>query len=157
VTGEIMEEVARFKGTAVVELLQNCVIFNDGIHEKVIGKDVRDDNTILLKHGEKMIFGKNRDKGIVLNGLSLKVVTIGQDGYTIDDILTHDAHEENPGLHLMLANMRYPKFPVALGVIRSVTAPTYEVRLKEQIEEVRSKSSIKCMDDLLRSGDTWEI
>lgn len=157
VTSEILEEVARFKGTAVVELLQNCVIFNDGVHEEVVGKDVRDDNTILLKHGEKMIFGKNRDKGIVLDGLSLKAVTVGQDGYTLDDILVHDAHQKNPMLHLMLVNMRYPEFPVALGVIRSVSAPTYERLMEQQIEEVRNTSPIKCMDDLLRSGDTWEV
>lgn len=157
VTGAIFQEAADFKGTSVVEILQNCVIFNDSIHENVIGKDVRDDNTILLKHGEKMIFGKNRDKGLICDGLKIKVITIGQDGYTMDDVLTHDAHEENPIMHLMLTNMRYPNFPVALGVIRSVSAPTYEQRLVDQIEEVKKHSKIKCMDDLLISGETWEV
>ncbi|ALO16577.1 2-oxoglutarate oxidoreductase subunit KorB [Salinivirga cyanobacteriivorans] len=157
VTTEIFEQAARFKGTSVVEILQNCVIFNDAIHEDIVSRDVRDDRTILLKHGEKMIFGKEKDKGLVRDGLKLKVVTIGKDGYTIEDILTHDAHEANPGMHLMLANMRYPDFPVALGVIRAVPAATYEERLDQQISEVQKQSKIKNMDDLMRTGDTWEV
>lgn len=154
---DIFEESARFKGTSVVEILQNCVIFNDAIHENIVNKNVRDDRTIYLKHGEKMIFGKEHDKGLVRDGLKLKVVTIGKDGYTIEDILTHDAHEYNPGMHLMLANMRYPEFPVALGIIRAVPAPTYEDLLDSQIEEVKKSSKIKNMDDLLRKGETWEV
>jgi 2-oxoglutarate ferredoxin oxidoreductase subunit beta len=154
---DIFEESARFKGTSVVEILQNCVIFNDGIHESVLNKNVRDDRTIYLKHGEKMIFGKNQDKGLVRDGLKLKVVTIGKDGYTLEDILTHDAHETNPGMHLMLANMRHPEFPVAMGVIRAVPTPTYEDLLDNQIEEVKRSSKIKNMDELLRAGETWTV
>jgi len=154
---DIFEESARFKGTSVVEVLQNCVIFNDGIHEKIVNKNVRDDRTIYLKHGEKMIFCKERDKGLVRDGLKLKVVTIGKDGYTIEDILTHDAHEANPGMHLMLANMRHPEYPVALGIIRAVPTATYEDLLDQQIEEVKSSSKIKNMDDLLHTGETWTV
>ncbi|MDA3866099.1 MAG: 2-oxoacid:ferredoxin oxidoreductase subunit beta [Salinivirgaceae bacterium] len=157
VTTEILDEAARFKGTSVVEILQNCVIFNDGIHEEVIGKNVREDRTIHLKHGEKILFGKEMNKGLIRDGLKMKVVTVGEDGYTLEDILTHDAYETNPGMHLMLANMKYPEFPVAIGIIRAVKSPTYEERLVKQIEEVQSESKIKCMDDLLNSGDTWEI
>ena len=154
---DIFEEAARFKGTSVVEILQNCVIFNDGIHEKIMNKNVREDRTIYLKHGEKMIFGKEQDKGLVRDGLKLKVVAIGRDGYTIEDILTHDAHESNPGMHLMLANMRYPEFPVAFGIIRAIPSPTYEDLLENQIQEVKSNSKIKNVDDLLRKGETWEV
>ena len=101
-------------------------IFNDGIHEKVTAKEVRDDRTLILKHGEPMIFGKNNDKGLILDGLKLKVVKLGEKGIREKDILVHDAAESNPGIHYMLANMRYPEYPVALGVIRSVPGPTYE-------------------------------
>jgi 2-oxoglutarate ferredoxin oxidoreductase subunit beta len=97
------------------------------------------------------------NKGLIRDGLKMKVVTVGEDGYTLEDILTHDAYETNPGMHLMLANMKYPEFPVAIGIIRAVKSPTYEERLVKQIEEVQSESKIKCMDDLLNSGDTWEI
>jgi 2-oxoglutarate/2-oxoacid ferredoxin oxidoreductase subunit beta len=154
---EIYLEAARHQGTSVVEVLQNCVIFNDGIHDEVLGKEVRDDRTIVLKHGEPMVFGKEKDKGLILDGLRLKVVRIGENGVTIDKLLVHDAHESNPGIQYMLANMKHPEYPVALGVIRAVPSYTYDQAVAHQIEQVKETSHIKCMDDLLNSGSTWEI
>lgn len=153
---QIYIEAARHKGASVIEVLQNCVIFNDGIHEKVTGKEVRDDRTLILKHGRPVIFGKDNDKGLILEGLKLKVVKIGENGITEKDILVHDAAEPNPGIQYMLANMKYPEYPVALGVIRAVPGPTYEKELENQIEQVKSKSKIKNMDDLLNSGSVWD-
>jgi 2-oxoglutarate/2-oxoacid ferredoxin oxidoreductase subunit beta len=92
--------------------------FNDGIHDEILDKEVRDDRTIVLRHGEPMIFGKEKNKGLLLDGLRLKVVTIGENGITADKLLIHDAQESNPGIQYMLANMKYPEYPVALGVIR---------------------------------------
>ena len=115
---QIYIEAAKHKGTSVIEVLQNCVIFNDAIHENVAGKEVRDDRTIVLKHGEPMVFGKDADKGLILDGLKLRVVKLGENGYNKSNILVHDVTEPNPGIHYMLANMRYPEYPVALGVIR---------------------------------------
>jgi 2-oxoglutarate ferredoxin oxidoreductase subunit beta len=137
--------------------MQNCVIFNDGIHDEVAGRDVRDERTIILKHGEPMIFGKNNEMGLVLEGLKLKVVKIGENGIKEKDLLVHDAHEANPGIQYMLANMRYPEYPVALGVIRSVEGHTYERDVEEQIQVIRSTAKIKCMDDLLVSGSIWKV
>ena len=154
---EVYKEAAGFKGTSVIEVLQNCVIFNDGIHNNITDKEVRDDRTITLHHGKPMIFGKENDKGIVLDGLKLKVVKLGENGITEKNILVHDAHEPNPGIHYMLAGMKYPEYPVALGVIRAVESQTYDEALTEQIEKVKVKSSIKCVDDLLHSGSTWEV
>ena len=154
---QIYTEAARHKGTSVVEVLQNCVIFNDGIHDTVADKEVRDDRTLILKHGQPMIFGKNNDKGLILDGLKLRVVKIGEDGITEKDIIVHDATEPNPGIQYMLANMRYPEFPVALGVIRSVEGVTYDSAMTEQISEIKKISKIKCMDDLLMSGSTWKV
>jgi 2-oxoglutarate/2-oxoacid ferredoxin oxidoreductase subunit beta len=154
---EVYTEAARHKGTSVVEVLQNCVIFNDGIHDEILDKEVRDDRTIILRHGEPMIFGKEKDKGLILDGLRLKVVKIGEGGITEDKLLVHDAHESNPGIQYMLANMKYPMYPVALGVIRAVPSYTYEEAVVEQINRIREKSPVKCMDDLLRSGSTWEV
>jgi len=154
---QIYIEAARHKGTSVVEVLQNCVIFNDGIHDKVAGKEVRDDRTLILKNGEPMIFGKGNDKGLILDGLKLRVVKLGENGITEKNILVHDASEPNPGIHYMLANMRYPDYPVALGVIRSVPGPTYERDLAQQITEVRNTSRIKNMNDLLNSGSVWKV
>ena len=154
---EIYIEAAKHKGTSVIEVLQNCVIFNDGIHDLVTGKEVRDDRTIVLKQGEPMIFGKERRNGLILDGLKLKVVKIGEDGISEKDLLVHDAHEDNPGIQYMLANMRYPEYPLALGIIRSVPGQTYEVNVEDQIKKIESGSTIKCTDDLLNSGSVWEV
>jgi 2-oxoglutarate/2-oxoacid ferredoxin oxidoreductase subunit beta len=156
-TSEIMVEAAKHDGTSVVEILQNCVIYNDRTHAVITDKENREDRVITIRHGEKMIFGKNRDKGLILSGLSLKVVTIGQGGFTLDDILTHDAYEPNPGVHMMLANMTYPEYPVALGVIRNVKDSTYDDNVRDQVLEVMKTAKIKNVDELLRSGETWEV
>ncbi|MFA8433749.1 MAG: 2-oxoacid:ferredoxin oxidoreductase subunit beta [Marinifilaceae bacterium] len=157
-TAEVLEEASKHRGTSIVEVLQNCVIYNDGTFAAITDKETKDDNQIILRHGERMIFGKNRDKGLVLSGGGkLVVVTIGEHGITEDDLLIHDAHEPSPHMHWMLSNMSYPEYPVALGVIRDVKAPSYEEKMMTQIEAVQERSSIKCMDDLLNSGDTWEV
>ena len=147
---------ARPRGTAVTEVLVNCVIFNNGTHTGITDREVRAERSIFLRHGEKMIFGKNRDKGLVLDGLKLKAVTIGEDGYTMDDILVHDAHERDNTLHLMLAMMS-GDLPVALGIIRDVDAPTYDESVHQQIAEVKAKKKAHSLRDMLLSGDTWEV
>jgi 2-oxoglutarate ferredoxin oxidoreductase subunit beta len=156
-TQDIMLESAKHDGTAVVEVLVNCVIFNDKTHWNLVDREHRADRTIVLKHGEPMIFGKERDKGLMLDGIKLKVVKLGENGITEKDLLVHDAHEENPGLHSMLIDMQYPEYPVALGVIRAVKDTTYDDNVRDQIADVRAKSPIQCMDDLLVSGATWEV
>ncbi|MCX6325392.1 MAG: 2-oxoacid:ferredoxin oxidoreductase subunit beta [Bacteroidia bacterium] len=154
---QIYIEAAKHKGTSVIEVLQNCVIFNDGIHDTIADKEVRDDRTLILKHGQPMIFGKGNDKGLILDGLKLKVVKLGENSITEKNLLVHDALEANPGIQYMLANMKYPEYPVALGVIRSVPGPTYERSVEEQISEIQKTAKIKCMDDLLMSGSVWEV
>lgn len=154
---QIYSEAEKHRGTSVIEVLQNCVIFNDAIHDKIAAKEVREDRTIILRHGEKMLFGKNNSKGLILNGLKLRVVNIGEDNITEEDILIHDAHEPNPGIHYMLANMKYPEYPVALGMIRAVPGETYDKAIADQIAEIRKTSKIKCVDDLLASGSIWEV
>lgn len=154
---DIMLEMAKHDGTSVTEILQNCVIFNDRTHFNISEKEFREDRTIVLKHGEPMIFGKNRDKGLMLDCLQLKVVKIGENGITEKDLLVHNAELDNPALHSMLIDMKYPDFPVALGVIRKVKDITYDDSVRDQILEIKQKSKIKSMDDLLRSGAVWEV
>ena len=154
---EVMLAASRHHGTSVMEFLTNCMIFNNGSHSDISDKEFKADRTIVLRDGQKMIFGRNRDKGIVLDGWKLKVVTIGEDGVTEDDILTHDSHADNLGLQTMLAEMSWPEFPVALGVIREVPAPTYEDEVQRQVEEVTARARVHDVDALLRSGSTWEI
>jgi 2-oxoglutarate ferredoxin oxidoreductase subunit beta len=154
---QIYIEAAKHKGTSVVEVLQNCVIFNDGIHDIVADKEVRDERTIVLKQGAPMIFGKSNDRGLILDGLKLKVVNLGENGISEKNLLVHNATESNPGIQYMLANMQYPEYPVALGVIRAVPAPTYDAAVEQQISEIQKTAKIKCMDDLLNSGSVWQV
>ncbi len=151
-----MVESAKHKGTAVLEVLVNCVIFNDGIHKDYALREVRDERTILLTHGEKMLFGKDKEKGLVLDGLKLKVVTIGEDGYTLDDILVHDAEEPDPTLHTMLAMMS-GSMPIALGIIRKVEEISYDEAVEEQIKDVQAKKSQRCFNDLIEAESYWEV
>jgi len=154
---ELFKAADKHKGASLVEVLQNCVIFNDGAWAYISDKEHKEDRQIIVEHGKPLIFGKNRDKGIILVGLKLRVATIGENGITEDDILVHNAHDPDPTLHMALVNMRSPDFPVALGVIRDVDAPTYEERIENQIKEVKAKSKIKSMDDLMNSGNTWIV
>ncbi|RUA29214.1 MAG: 2-oxoacid:ferredoxin oxidoreductase subunit beta [Bacteroidetes bacterium] len=154
---EIFIEAEKHKGTSMVEVLQNCVIFNNKIHQEITSKETRDDNQIYLKHGEKMIFGKEKNKGLVLDGLKLKAVTIGEDGYTMDDILVHNAYDDDPTMAFLLVRMSLPELPVAMGVIRAYKSVVYDVALEEQVEQVKANSKIKNMNDLVNSGNTFTL
>lgn len=156
-TKDCLVASAKHDGTSVTEILQNCVIFNDKAYNAFVDKEVREDRTIVLKHGEPMIFGKARDKGIILDGLRLKVVTIGENGITKNDLLVHNAQESNPGIHMMLVNMKWPEYPVAMGVIRDVKDRTYDDCIRDQVIDVQIHAKIHTMEDLLHSGDTWEV
>lgn len=157
ISREIMVEAVKHKGCSVLEILQNCMIFNDGIHRHVADREYRADRTIHLVHGEKMTFGKDGNRGIVQDGFGLKAVTLGQDGYTIDDVLTHDAHCQDNFLHQQLAMMDGTTLPVALGVIRDVEAPTYEACVEAQVSEAQTKHGFKCLRDVILTTDTWQV
>ncbi|MBN2765936.1 MAG: 2-oxoacid:ferredoxin oxidoreductase subunit beta [Paludibacteraceae bacterium] len=152
-----MIAAAKHKGTSIVETLVNCVIFNDGAHSFLSEKATRYDRVIILEHGKPMIFGVNGDKGLVLDGFNLKVVTIGENGITENDILVHDAKCQDATLQLKLALMEGPEFPVALGVIRDVEAESYDEAVVNQIHEIQAKSKIKTFDDLIDSCEQWEM
>lgn len=157
-TKEIMVAAAKHKGTAVVEILQNCVIFNQGIHSHLTDKETREDHVIHLVHGEKMIFGKDRNKGLVQDGFGIKAVTIGEDGYTINDILVHDAHNVDDTLQRQLALMDGTTLPIAIGVIRDVEGPTYETDVANQVAEVKSKKGFTSLTDMIvKTHETWTV
>ena len=105
-----------------------------------------------------MLFGEDKQRGLVLDGFKLRAVTIGEDGYTLDDVLTHDAHEPNPFLHMMLAAMNGADgLPVAMGVIRDVEGPTYDWAVHDQIAQQQAKNKVRTLRELLMTEDTWEI
>jgi 2-oxoglutarate/2-oxoacid ferredoxin oxidoreductase subunit beta len=152
-----MLAAAQHKGTSVVECLVNCVIFNDGAHGYLAEKESRSDRIIFLEHGKPMIFGKNSDKGLVLDGFNIKVVSIGSNGVTEADILVHDAKCQDSALQLKLALMEGPEMPVALGVFRNVEEETYDAALIAQIEEVQAKSKVRTFDELIATCEQWEM
>lgn len=154
---EVMVAAAKHKGCSIVEILQNCMIFNNGIHNYITDRATRDDRTIHLVHGEKMIFGKDKNKGIVQDSFGLKAVTIGEDGYTIDDVLTHDAHCQSNFLHQQLAMMDGHELPLAVGVIRDVEGLTYNDEVEKQVAEVVSRKNYTCLRDMILDGETWEV
>ena len=154
---EAMFEAAKHDGTSIMEILQNCIIFADKAHFDVIGKEVKDETMLVLKNGEPMVFGKNHEKGLILKDQLLEVVELGKNGITIDDILVHDQYNPDPGIHTMLAKLAPPNFPMVFGVIRSAMFPTYDDMVEEQIKQAKATSKIRNVDDLLNSGDTWEI
>ena len=153
----VMMAGAKHKGTSIIECLVNCVIFNDGAHGWLAEKEFRADRTIALEHAKRMIFGKEGNKGLVLDGLNLKVVTIGENGITENDILVHDATCEDTTLHMKLALMEGPEMPIALGVIRDVVEESYDAAVEAQIAEIQAKSKIKTFDELIGSLEQWEM
>ena len=156
-TIEILKAAQKHKGTAVCEILQNCVIFNNGTHESVYTKEGRAKNAIYLQHGKPMIFGENNEYGIMQEGFGVKVVKIGENGITEKDLLVHDAHCQDNTLQLKLAMMEGPDFPIALGVIRDVEGPTYDESVTAQIEEVKAKKPYHTFAELLETNDIWTI
>ncbi len=151
---ELFIQAEKFKGTSLIEVLQNCVIFNDGCFTQYTDKAVRLDKQLFVEHGKPMIFGKEKDKGLVLNGLKLEVVTIGEKGITEEDLLVHDAKEQDPTLHQMLVRLEYP---LVTGIIRSYEDVTLEERMDTLTEEVKLNSKFSKTDDLFFSGETYEV
>lgn len=154
---EIFYASAKHKGTSVVEVLQNCIIYNNGTHSAITNPATRASHQLILKQGEPMLFGNDNEKGIAFENEKLKVVEIGKNGITPDDILIHDAKNPDPAIHLKLINMTLPEFPVALGVIRCVESPVYNEEMINQIEEVKQRRKISNVNELFLSGNIWEV
>lgn len=157
-TVKILKAAYNHKGAAVCEILQNCMIFNNGAYDPIYTREGRKKNAIYVEDGKPLVFGENNEFGLVQDGFGLKVVEIGKDGYTMDDILIHDSHNPDNTLQLKLAMMDNEHgFPVALGVIRDVDAPTYDEAVNEQIEEVKAKKPYHNFTELLETNDIWEV
>ncbi len=157
ISQEVLLATARHHGASVVEILQNCVIYNNGIHSRITDREYRADRTIHLVHGQKMLFGKDNEKGLVQDGFLLKAVTIGEDGYTMDDVLVHDAHTQSNFLHQQLAMMDGTDLPLAIGVIRDVESLTYNDEVDRQVEEVRASHGFDSLRSMILAGETWTV
>ncbi len=152
-----LKKAAAHQGTAFTEILQNCNIFNDGAWDALTEKDVRDDSTIAVEHGQPLIFGKNQDKGIRMSGIDLEVVPLGN-GITEKDLIIHDEGHPNPAYAFLLSRMDgRPGFPTPIGVLRAVDAPTYESGVNTQIAAAVAKKGPGDLAKLLHAGETWEV
>jgi len=152
---DILARAVAHKGTSFIEVLQNCVIFNDGIWSNLTDASVKDDNTLLLEDGQPLIFGKNRDKGIRLRGLHPEVVPLAD--VPPAEILVHDARAEEPHLAYMLSRMTYPEYPTPLGVFRQVEQPTYEAGIIGQVEAAQRAKGVGQLRDLYQADETWTV
>jgi 2-oxoglutarate ferredoxin oxidoreductase subunit beta len=151
-----LEKAARHKGTSFVEVYQNCNVFNDGAFMEFADKAVRADRTLHLEHGQPMVFGKERDKGIRLNGFEPEIVELGN-GVSESDLWVHDETRQDPALAFMLSRLHWPDFPEPMGVIRAVERATYEVLVQEQVDAAREKQGEGDLEALLLEGDTWTV
>jgi 2-oxoglutarate ferredoxin oxidoreductase subunit beta len=152
----VLDRAAHHRGTSFVEVYQDCNVFNHGAFDYAIDKETKEDNTLYLEHGKPLIFGKERDKGIRLNGLTPEVVALGK-GVSEDDLLFHDEQTADPSLAFLLSRMTHPEFPEPMGVFRCVERPTYEVALNEQVEAAVQSRGEGDLEALFNSGDTWVV
>ena len=157
---EMMHRAGEHSGAAFLEVLQNCNIFNDGAWRDFTDKSVKEDRMLVLKHGEPMIFGAEKNKGIRLSGLQPEVVTIGENGVSIADLWVHDETDPDATRTQILSRMWWPDFPVPVGVFRRVPRPTHDQLLIEQIDGAKAARAAKGPVDLqklLASGETWTV
>jgi len=170
-TVDCLVAAQQHKGASIVECLVNCVIFNNGAHSWIADRELRAEHSIILKHGEKMIFGKNNDKGLAVE-IDPKTFVPRLIVVSADDprVLVHDAHQQDPTIHRLLAlmgqerNLEVPsnqvpstkeELPIALGVIRDVEAETYDEAVNRQIQEVRASSKARTFDELTATLEQW--
>ena len=145
------------KGASFVEVLQNCIVYADGIFAEFTQKSMVEEKQIAVEHGKPLLFGKDRNKGIRLKPgrMEIEVVTVGAGGIEEKDILVHD--ETNRAAASLLGAMAYPDFPVAIGVLYCKPAPTYDGALRAQTEEIVKRASAPGLNAMLRAGRTWTV
>ena len=155
----MLAEAHAHQGTSFIEILQNCIIFNDGVFEPQVNKKSKMDETVELVHGEPLIFGKERDKGIRMGaGLELEVVTLG-DGITESELIVYNARSTTPGLAQLMASMEWPAMPVPMGIFRQVEQPVYEAGMESQVKLAQKPhgGARPPLSSLYGRGDTWDV
>lgn len=151
-----LKRAAEHEGTSFVEVYQNCNVFNDGAWSYAQDRATREDQTLELEHGKPMIFGKNRDKGIRLNGLSLEIVDLNTSRFGTSDLLVHD-EQADPMLTYLLSRMRHPEFPEPIGVFRAISASIFDDDVRAQTQAAITKRGRGDLQKLFESSDTWTV
>jgi 2-oxoglutarate ferredoxin oxidoreductase subunit beta len=155
----VLKKAAEHKGSAFIEIYQNCNVFNDGAFDYVTDKETKTDTQLVLEHGKPMIFGKDKNKGIRLTPgkLEPEVVTLGENGVTVNELLVHDEKEHSGALAFLLSRLSPPEFPTALGVVRNVERPAYDQLSVDQEQAILAKKGKGDLAKLLHAGETWRI
>ena len=150
----VLRRAAEHRGASLVEIAQNCIIFNDGAWSHLTDPDSRLENVLYLEHGQPMRFGRQGEKGIRLNGLKPEVVSVAEVGE--EALLVHDEQAAEPTLAYLLSRMGPPDFPTPVGVFRAVDKPVYSGQLLAQVHEAQARAAPD-LDALYRQGETWEV
>ena len=154
----IIKSAFEHKGTSFIEIYQNCNIFNDGTFHQYTEKETKADNTVFLEHGEPLVFGAERNKGIRLNGFQPEVIETTNGDHTTDDLIVHDRYAENTTLANFLARMSdTPGMPHPVGIFRSVRQPCYEDLMKDQVRVAKEQLGDGNLEALLNAGETWTV
>ncbi|HXV73736.1 MAG TPA: 2-oxoacid:ferredoxin oxidoreductase subunit beta [Sphingomonadales bacterium] len=154
---EVFKRAHAHRGASFVEIFQNCIVYNDAVFEDFTAREVADERQIFVRHGAPLVFGADNKKGIRLDPqkLCLEVITLGENGRTLSDVLVHD--ETNPVLAQMLIRLSPPAFPMALGVLYCNPVPSFEASMQKQIAEVTAAKKGASLEALMRAGRTWEV
>src|SRR4030095_9014041 len=150
---DTLRKAAQHKGTAFVEIYQNCNIFNDKAFTYMTDKEAKDDNALYLEHGRPLVFGKAKEKGIRMRGTEMEVVHLG-DGVGPEDCVVWDESLENPATAFLAANLLPPNFRTPLAIFRNVEIPSYEARVIEQMHQETDRLGVGKLEELLKAGDT---
>jgi 2-oxoglutarate/2-oxoacid ferredoxin oxidoreductase subunit beta len=154
----MIKRAAEHKGMAFIEILQNCVIFNDGAFDAMTDKAVKDDMLLYMEQGKPLLFGKNKEKGIKIDGVVPLVININENGNSINDVLVHDEFDISPVRSTILAHLTdSPDFPTPLGIFRQIFRPTVDGEIQRQVDEVKAKKGEGDLEKMLFSGNTWEV
>ena len=154
---DVLRRAAEHRGSAIVQIFQNCNIFNDGAFAGFREREVRDDACVALEHGKPLLFGKKKDKGIRIQGLTAEVVTLGENGVTEKDVAVHDEKCPHPTWAQLLSRLSPPAFPMPIGVLRKQETASYERSVMEQVAASKKKFGKGDLKKLLHAGDTWEV
>ena len=155
---EMLTRAGRHKGTAFIEVYQNCNIFNDGAYAVYTEKETKADNVLFLEHGKPMIYGKENNKGIKLNGLTLEVIDINADGNSINDVWVHDEFDkETTRAHILAQMAEREGMPTPVGIIRQEEKETYEDALHGQLDALKKAKGEGDLKKLLFSGNMWDV
>ncbi|HET9005405.1 MAG TPA: 2-oxoacid:ferredoxin oxidoreductase subunit beta, partial [Actinomycetes bacterium] len=154
---EVLGKAAAHRGTAFVEIYQNCNIFNDGAFDLLKEPDTRADNQIRLEHGKPIRFGKDGEQGVRLtDDCRVELVDVADVGE--DALLVHDEHRAEPSLAFMLSRLSHgADGPTPIGVFRDVDRPVYDELMSEQLEAASTRQGRGDLAKLLHGGDTWQL